>query len=133
MERKITRKKCPRCQRVEGSLWIPKREVNIAMSRLYVKRKIVGKWKWYEVGWICLRCGYVEIEHSQLPKIKTYKSPVVTEWGFKSESLELGELDKCPTCGRALEGEEKEEVSLRWKAITETYKSALKSKTLILE
>ena len=88
MERKILRKKCPRCHRVEGSLWIPKREVNIAMSRLYVKRKIVGKWKWYEVGWICLRCGYVEIEHSQLPKIKTYKSYITTDYNYEPKSEE---------------------------------------------
>jgi len=130
--KEIERKKCPRCYRVEGSQWIPKREVNIAMSRLYVKRKIVGKWKWFAVGWLCLRCGYVEIEHSELPKVKTYKSPVVTDWGFKSESLELGELDRCPTCGGALEGEEKKEVSIRWKVITEAYKSALnRPKTLL--
>jgi len=55
------------------------------MSRLYVKRKVAGKWKWYEVGWLCLNCGYVEIEHSQLPKVKIYKSWVTTDWDFKPE------------------------------------------------
>jgi len=84
-ERKILRKKCPKCYRIEGSQWIPKREVPITMNRLYVKRKISGTFKWYEVGWLCLHCGYVEIEHSQLPKIKTYKSPIATDWGFKPE------------------------------------------------
>jgi ribosomal protein S27AE len=85
MEKKIVRKKCPRCRRVEGSMWIPKREVNIAMSRLYVKRKVSGKFNWYSVGWVCLRCGYVEIEHSQLPKVKTYKSLITTDWDFRPE------------------------------------------------
>jgi ribosomal protein S27AE len=94
------------------------------MSRLYVKRKISGKWVWFAVGWICLHCGYVEIEHSQLPKVKTYKSPITTDWDIESE--ELGEeLERCPTCGGELEGEEKKKVALRWKAITEVYKSAL--------
>jgi hypothetical protein len=78
MEKKIERRKCPRCYRVEGSMWIPKREVPIAMSRLYVKRKVSGKWKWFQVGWICMKCGHVEIEHSRLPLIKIYKSYVVT-------------------------------------------------------
>jgi ribosomal protein S27AE len=123
-QRKILRKKCPRCYRIEGSQWIPKREVNIAMSRLYVKRKIAGKWKWYEVGWLCLNCGYVEIEHSHLPKVKTYKSLITTDWDFKSFGLE--EMETCPTCGAKLEEDEKEEVALRWKAITEAYREALK-------
>jgi hypothetical protein len=78
MEKKIERKKCPRCKRLEGSQWIPK-EVKIAMNRLYVKRKISGTFKWFQVGWLCLKCGYVEIEHSQLPKVKTYKSYVITD------------------------------------------------------
>ena len=105
------------------------------MSRLYVKRKIEGRWKWYEVGWICLRCGYVEIEHSQLPKIKTYKSYITTDYNYEPKSEEAEEiLERCPTCGEELKGDEKKEVALRWKAITEVYKSALKSKTLgILE
>jgi len=84
-QRKILRKKCPRCRRLEGSMWIPAREVNIAMSRLYVKRKIAGSFKWFVVGWLCLKCGYVEIEHSRLPKIKVYKSYVTTDWDFKPE------------------------------------------------
>jgi ribosomal protein S27AE len=100
------------------------------MSRLYVKRKVAGKFKWYQVGWLCLRCGYVEIEHSQLPKVKTYKSYITTDWGFKPESLELGEeLEQCPTCGGELKGDEKKEVALRWKATVEAYKSALKSRS----
>jgi ribosomal protein S27AE len=115
-QRKILRKKCPRCYRIEGSQWIPKREVPIAMSRLYVKRKIAGKWEWFAVGWLCLRCGYVEIEHSQLPKVKTYKSVILTDWNIES-------METCPTCGAKLEEGEKEEVALRWKAITEAYKS----------
>jgi ribosomal protein S27AE len=88
MEKKIERRKCPRCRRIEGSMWIPKREVNIAMSRLYVKRKIAGRWNWFQVGWICLRCGYVEIEHSRLPMIKTFKSPITTDWDIESEASE---------------------------------------------
>jgi phage FluMu protein Com len=126
--KQIQRKKCPRCKRIEGSMWIPKREVNITMSRLYVKRKVSGKFNWHSVGWVCLRCGYVEIEHSQLPKVKSYKSVVETDWGFKPE--ELGEeLENCPVCGRALQDKEKGEVTLRWKATVEAYKSALKSRS----
>jgi len=108
-------------------MWVPTREVNIAMSRLYVKRKISGTFKWFQIGWVCLNCGYVEIEHSQLPKVKTYKSYVVTDWDVES-------METCPTCGAKLEEGEKEEVALRWKAITETYKEGLKKpRTLDLE
>jgi hypothetical protein len=88
MPGKIERKKCPRCYRIEGSQWIPKREVPITMSRLYVKRKIAGSFKWFAVGWVCLHCGYVEIEHSQLPKVKTYKSPITTDWDIEQEPEE---------------------------------------------
>jgi Zn-finger nucleic acid-binding protein len=124
-QRKIMRKKCPRCRRIEGSQWIPKREVPIAMSRLYVKRKVSGKFQWFSVGWVCLRCGYVEIEHFQLPKVKTYKSPITTDWGV--EPVEPTEsMETCPTCGAKLEEGEKEEVALRWKATVEAYKEALK-------
>jgi len=66
-------------------MWIPKHEVPITMSRLYVKRKISGTFKWYQVGWVCLRCGYVEIEHSRLPKVKTYRSLITTDWDFRPE------------------------------------------------
>jgi hypothetical protein len=88
MSGKIERKKCPRCRRIEGSTWVPIREVNIAMSRLYVKRKVSGTFKWFAVGWLCLKCGYVEIEHSQLPKVKTFKSIITTDWDFKPEEQE---------------------------------------------
>jgi predicted nucleic-acid-binding Zn-ribbon protein len=124
-QRKIMRKKCPRCRRLD--YW---RETPIAMSRLYVKRKIGGRWRWYEVGWICLRCGYVEIEHSQLPKIKTYKSYITTDYDYEPESEEAEDLlEKCPTCGEPLrDRHERREVTLRWKAIIEAYKSGLEGR-----
>jgi hypothetical protein len=66
--RKVERRKCPRCYRVEFYDDVP-----LTMSRLYVKRRASYRWKWVPVGWICLNCGHVEID-ADLRSVKSYKS-----------------------------------------------------------
>ena len=62
------RRRCRDCWHV----W-PHDDEYVAMSRLYVKRKQGGKWRWIAVGWICPSCLRVEVDKV---KFKEFRYPV---------------------------------------------------------
>ena len=62
------RRRCRDCWHV----W-PHDDEYVAMSRLYVKRKEKGRWRWMAVGWICPNCLKVEVDQV---KFKEFRYPV---------------------------------------------------------